>query len=580
MFRLTISCCHCSKGFLGPVTQETRELVCPHCCLGIPFPNSPPGEALWLVALNKRKVGPFSMAHLSELATSGQLGRGDMLLLQGKNKWVEAKSVPGLFPLPKDEETPKLVAFSPAQKVSEDIFDAPDTHTPLGPLSMKGIKVRMNFSLTLGDFQILRKLGAGGMGAVYLALQRSMGRQVALKILSDTHAGKETFVNRFHREVFILAGLDHPNIVKFIGAGQEKGLPFFAMEFIEGFSASALVKQTGKLAVGDALHIIQKSAEALSYAFANKIVHRDIKPENIMITRQREIKIADMGLAKSLENADLDLTDSGSTLGSPKYMAPEQSRDAKHADQRSDIYALGGVLYYLLTAEEPFKGTSALELLIAKDKKLFIPARRLNPEVHSRLDLLIDKMLAKDPKYRYQGYAELLADLTTLGMTNDRLNMDPAQAMPAINAELASDLVEILLIDDDLDDVRLAKQALEENHIHSNLVVVQCGAEARAFLRHEGTFALAPLPHLIIFGCNLNPADSVLTLDEIKISDTLSKIPVVMLAHSTETAEFFESRGYQVQVVVNVPEDPSQFDSFFKSVQGLCLTLVDVKHKN
>jgi serine/threonine protein kinase len=404
-----------------------------------------------------------------------------------------------------------------------------------------------------------------------------LDRLVALKVLADSLAEKQTLVNRFFREVTVLASLDHPNIVKFLGAGQEKGIPFLVMEFIEGFNTATLVKQRGKLSVGDALYIIRQSAEAMSYAFAQKIVHRDIKPENIMITRLGNVVITDLGLAKPLDETDLNLTDSGTGLGSPKYMAPEQSRNAKQADHRSDMYALGGVLYFLLTAEEPFKGASAMELVLAKEKKMVPPARRLNNEVPARLDLLIDKMLAKEPKYRYQSYADLIHDLQNLGLTNAKLSFDPSQLVPVGQVLPSADLVEILLIDNDLDDVRLAKQALEENGIPSNLVVVRDGAEARAFLRREGKFLFAPSPGLIIFGSNLNLVDSLLTLEEIKISATLCFVPLVMLANSSETGRFFESHGYHVNVVALTQSDQSQFNNLFKTVQGLCLTVAELK---
>jgi serine/threonine protein kinase len=580
MLRLQIPCARCNGVFEAAITKVVSEIPCPHCGLAVAFPNVPPGAPLWFVAKAKRKVGPFSWPQLTTLAADQQLNPADMVLAQGGRWWQEAKSVPGLFPALQDEEAPKLVVDVPIPDSSEDVFGDTGAFTPQGPLSVKGIKVRLNSTLTLGDFQILRKLGAGGMGAVYLAQQRSLDRPVALKVLSDVHADKETFVNRFHREAAILANLDHPNIVKFIGAGQENGIPFLAMEFIDGYSAALLVKQQGKMAVGNALHIIRKAAEGLKYALEHRVIHRDIKPENVMITRAGAIKIADLGLAKYLEDGNLDLTDTGTTLGSPKYMAPEQFRNAKHADQRSDIFALGGTLYFLLTADEPFKGNTGTELFLAKEQKLITPARRLNQEVPPRLDLIVDKMLAKEPKQRYQSYADLLDDLDRLGLTHERLSFDPALAVPVDQVLPPYDLVEILLIDSDLDDVRLARQALEENHIHNNLIVVKDGAEARAFLRREGKFLLAPSPNLIIFGSNLNPADSLLTLKEIKINEALNKIPLVMLANCEETSRFFESHGFHVNVIGNLPDDPGQFDKFFKSIQDLCLTVLDFKAKN
>lgn len=576
MYRVSISCVHCHKAFLALISQVGRESPCSHCGMPTPFPSVPTNEAKWFLAVGKKKVGPLSRAQLAELAVSQQLHGDDMVLLDGANKWQEANSITGLFtPIP-DELTPKLVTDPPISDSSDVFSNDTSAFTPKGPLSLKGIKVRVNFSLTLGDFQIFRKLGAGGMGAIYLAQQRSLDRHVALKVLSESHADKETFVNRFHREAAILASLNHANIVQFLGAGQERGLPFFAMEFIDGFSTAALVKQMGKLAVGDALHIIRRSAEAMTYALENKIVHRDIKPENIMITRLGAVKIADLGLAKSLDNQDLDLTDTGTALGSPKYMAPEQSRNAKLADHRSDIYALGGVLYYLLTAEEPFKGATAVDLLLAKEQKIFVPARRLNQEVPPRLDLIIDKMLAKSPAQRYQTYADLLRDLAILNLTNERLSFDSAAVMPAGQDLPAGELVEILLIDNDFDDVRLAKQALEENHIASNLIVVNDGAEARAFLRREGKFLFAPPPNLIFFGGQMDCTDTLLTLEEIKLSETLSRIPLILLAKSPEAAQFFESRGYTVKMIANLQNSPDQFQDLFKAAPGLCLTMVDL----
>jgi serine/threonine protein kinase len=515
---------------------------------------------------------------LQELAGSRQLAAADMLLRQGAPRWQMAASIAGLFQ-ESIQEPPRLVTGLPGLD-SSDILLGDTAPTPEGPLSRKGLKVCANFSLTLGDFKIIRKVGTGGMGAVYLAHQRSENRPVALKVLAEKYADNENFVNRFHREITILASLDHPNIVKFTGAGQEKGIPFLTMEFIEGFSSTFLVRHHGKLAVGDALHILRKSAMALDYACAHKVIHRDINPENIMITRRGEIKIGDLGLAKSLDpslwDSNLDLTDTGTGMGSPKYMAPEQTHNAKMADHRSDIFSLGAVLYFFLVGEEPFKGTTGSELLRAKEKRILTPARRLNKEIPPRLELMIDKMLANEPKYRYQTYADLLKDLDSLGLAHERLSCDPAQIANAFQGLPIHDLVEILLIDDDLDDVRLARQALEENKIHSNLVAVNDGAEARAYLRREGKFQLAPPPSLIIFGSKLNPADSMLTLEEIKVSDRLSNVPVVLLAKSAEVGRYFESRGYNVKLLVQLPNDPSQLDKFFSSIQGLRLTVMEL----
>jgi serine/threonine protein kinase len=428
--------------------------------------------------------------------------------------------------------------------------------------------------LTLGDFQVVKKLGSGGMGAVYLAYQRSTQRPVALKLLSEELAKQASFVDRFRREAAVLATLQHVNIVTFIGAGEEKGIPFFAMELVEGFSAGLLVKVKGKQTVPDALFIVRQCAEALAYGHAYQIVHRDIKPENIMITRLGHIKIADLGLAKSLQQ-DLDITDTGVALGSPKYMAPEQSRNAKYADHRSDIYSLGGVLYYLLTGQAPFPGSTAMELLLAKERGRFASPRRLNTEVPKRLELIIDKMLAMEPRYRYANCAELIRNLDSLGLIPDHLGFNPIQVVPIESFQPRYDLVEMLMIHDDPEDIRLARQALEENSIPSNLVVVKDGMEGRAYLRREGKYVLAPQPDLIIIGRNLHSLDTLATLEEINSSDTLRAIPLIVLSNTPDAVQFLQSHGFQVSLTVNKPEDVNQFDDLIKSVQGLCLTVLE-----
>jgi len=273
----------------------------------------------------------------------------------------------------------------------------------------------------LGDFRLVRKLGAGGMGAVYLAHQISLDRPVALKVLFKHLASNQNFIERFYREARILARLDHPHIVRGYSVGCEKGWHYYAMEYIEGGSLQSWLKKLRKLSIGDALYITIVCAEALGYAHENNIVHRDIKPDNILITPKGVIKLADMGLAKALDE-DLSLTQSGVGAGTPYYMAPEQARDAKHVDRRSDIYSLGCMLYTLITGEVPFKGNTTLDLLRAKEEGKFPPARRLNPDVPEKLDLIIDKMMAKNPEHRYQTCAELLVDLRNLGLAHDRLS--------------------------------------------------------------------------------------------------------------------------------------------------------------
>src|SRR5438067_5591546 len=201
----------------------------------------------------------------------------------------------------------------------------------------------------LGEFRILRRLGEGGMGAVYLAYHEANDRQVALKVLADGLASNQTYVDRFYREAKSGALLNHPNIVRTLGAGQDRvtGKHYLVMEFVDGPSAHALLDRFGRLPVADAVHVVLDVARALEHAQSRNIVHRDIKPDNILITRTGVAKLADLGLAKRTdESSNLTLARQG--FGTPYYMPYEQAMNARTADGRSDIYALGATLYHLL----------------------------------------------------------------------------------------------------------------------------------------------------------------------------------------------------------------------------------------
>jgi hypothetical protein len=276
-------------------------------------------------------------------------------------------------------------------------------------------------SPNLGDYRLLKKLGAGGMGTVYLAQQVSLDRQVALKVLSKELASKPAFVQRFLREARLMAKLDHPNILRSFDVGEAQGYHYLAMEFVDGGSVESWLKKLGKLSLEDALHLTLACARALEHAHEQNMVHRDIKPDNLLLTGKGVVKLADLGLAKAQDD-DLSLTKTGTGAGTPLYMAPEQARDVKHVDGRSDIYSVGVMLYRFLTGELPFGGETLIEVIDAKQKGKFKPLRQLNPDVPQRLDLIVDKMLASNPSHRYQTSAELVADLEALGMASERLS--------------------------------------------------------------------------------------------------------------------------------------------------------------
>lgn len=285
----------------------------------------------------------------------------------------------------------------------------------------------------IGDYKLLKKLGQGGMGAVYKAQQVSENRVVALKVLARELASKGTFVERFKREARAMQKLDHPNILRCFDVGEAKGFHFLSMEVVDGGSVEGWLKKLGRFSVGDALHVVLKTCEAMQHAHDKTIIHRDLKPDNILLTRDGVIKVADLGLAKDTDE-DVSLTKTGAGAGTPIYMAPEQARDVKHVDVRVDIYAIGVMMYVLCTGRAPFEGTTLVELISAKEKGKFVPMRRHNDEVPGKLDLIVDKMIAKDPKMRFASCQEVIDQLTPLGLANEELSFLASDSNEAAEA--------------------------------------------------------------------------------------------------------------------------------------------------
>lgn len=581
-----LSCPRCQTHFPPDVLCHEGPILCPSCNSRLVLKDAAPDSLVWYFSRDNRdKIGPFSWAQLRQLAGQDFLRPTDLTWRTGMRRWARAGGVPGLFPCP----APAAVARLPAVR-DTDVPSVADSASVLadsavslsdetiGPLSMRGMHSRPRRTITLGDFQILKKLGSGAMGAVYLAQQRSVNRLIALKVLSKGLASQQPYVQRFFREAGVLNRLDHDNIVGFHGVGEEKGLHYFAMEFIDGFTLAALQERRGgRLAVADALHVTLQVARALGYAHEHNVVHRDVKPSNVMVNRLGRIKITDLGLAKPVDE-DLSLTASGAGVGTPQYMAPEQAHDGKKADHRSDIYALGGVLYQMLTGALPFQGESAVALMMAKEQGQFPSARRLNRDVPDRLDLMIDKMLAKDVRRRYQSCAEVVRDLEGLGLANAHLGFNPLHTVAsATSVGAAGDRVEILLIEDDADDILLAQESLERNHVPSNLSVLGSPPEALTFLRRQGKYASAPRPSLIILGRNLLERGGLDLIAEIKADDATHDIPLVVLTNTPDALDLFEAHGIEVGVKFTRPADLEQFQDFLsRQIEGSTVVVVQL----
>lgn len=293
----------------------------------------------------------------------------------------------------------------------------------------------------LGSYRVLRRLGEGGMGAVYLAFDKREQRQVAVKVLAPEYADVPALLDRFRREGQSGALLNHPHIVRAYEAGLDAvtGLHYLVMEYIDGPNVHALLERYHRFEVADAVRIVLDVAHGLAYAHAQAIIHRDIKPGNILLTASGQAKLSDLGLAKKVDEVS-HLTSHRQGVGTPYYVPYEQALNAKRADARSDIYALGATLYHLLTGTVPFPGDSSIEVVQRKETGIYTPARVLNPEVPAELETILARMLARRPEDRYQSAADLGLALQQTGLAAPALSfLGPERKLEALDTHTDSD---------------------------------------------------------------------------------------------------------------------------------------------
>ncbi|HST27567.1 MAG TPA: protein kinase [Rudaea sp.] len=262
-----------------------------------------------------------------------------------------------------------------------------------------------------GQYQLVSELGRGGMGVVFKARDAALDRFVAIKVLGEGLAHDPRIVERFQREARAVAALDDAHVVHVYAIGSEGGLPYFAMEFVDGVSLDALLKREKHLAPDQAVRLVVQAARGLACAHAKGLIHRDIKPGNILISTAGVVKVSDFGIAQSTQDGASRLTTTGAFLGTPGYLAPERYDDGTVADARTDIFALGIVLFECLAGRLPYKSTSPLALMREVAETPLPDIRAINPAVDAELARILGKMTAKDPGQRYADCRELIDDL-------------------------------------------------------------------------------------------------------------------------------------------------------------------------
>src|SRR3954463_6754814 len=377
---------------------------------------------------------------------------------------------------------------------------------------------------SLGDYQLLTLLGAGGMGEVWAAHQQTLGRRVALKLLPEEVTRDASRISRFEQEARAASVLNHPNVAHIYALGQTAdGQRYIAMELIEGETLRARLR-SGHLPLPEAIRFAVQVAAALTAAHAVGVIHRDIKPENVMSRPDGFIKVLDFGLAKLLASSPSDVaaatrtmhTDAGTVLGTVAYMSPEQVR-GREVDQRTDIWSLGVMLYEMVVGRCPFAGESRSDVIVAILDREPAPLARFDPDVPSELQRIVGKALRKDRDERYQGMRDLLLDLQALredlaeearsshaeGRPPDATAPPPSLISPTERLRAYCQRV--------LDDPRLKRYRIDERFVRMRVLLDQ-GRDADEGRWADAGIEARDLPDLLAQLARRAPSNAVVVL--------------------------------------------------------------------
>ncbi len=459
----------------------------------------------------------------------------------------------------------------------------------LTPFQLDAVLNKRYEKLHIGNYVILDKIGAGGMGAVYKARHRRMKRVVALKVLTRNLCKDKTFVQRFQREVEAIAQLSHPNIVMAFDADEARAGHFLVMEYVNGQDLSGVVQKQGPLPVAEAVQCILQAARGLDYVHRQRMIHRDIKPANLLRDASGTVKLLDLGLTRLTGPAGAaanGLTQAGGILGTVDYMSPEQAMDPAATDQRGDIYSLGATLYFLLTGHAPYVGQTPMDTLI-KHRELPIPALTADrPDVPAALEEVFRRMMAKTPEARYQSMAEVVRDLEALGLSAAGATAAPAAAagkadgnrpstVPPPAGKTSADTppaaysdepplfdrsrlptLKLLLVEPSRTQSAIIQKYLQENDVRQ-VVAVQSAAEA---LRAVA----ADLPDVVVSALHLADMSGVLLAQQVR-ADRDPAPGFVLISSEAQGAETKQFTMCAQSILLRKPFSPKEL------VEALCL---------
>lgn len=442
----------------------------------------------------------------------------------------------------------------------------------------------MNGKVLGNRYEIIEKIGGGGMAVVYKAKDKLLNRYVAIKILRQEFTNDQDFIEKFRQESLSAASLTHPNIVSIYDTGVDENIYYIVMEYVKGMTLKKYINKKGIIEENEAINITRQIAEALKHAHKNKVIHRDIKPHNILMTEENIAKVADFGIARAANTSTIINT--SNVIGSVHYFSPEQARGG-YVDEKSDIYSLGVVMYEMVTGEVPFDADNHITVAMKHVNEKVIPPTIKNNKISKNYEKIILKCLNKQQSYRYQNINELLDDLKKVSQNkeyavtnfNDRIKSSPTIIVPKIEEVLVEDDPEKenalkrffsdnkdVLVDDDTDHYVKSKSKIKTAILAILLALVITAIVAMfafRYIKNYLTVKEVPVPQLV----GLSEELAQKTVDDLdlglKVEDRIYSSEYeegIVIRQKIESGEFLK-KDFPISVIiskgqkyVNVPD--------------------------